>query len=135
MTAELQSPSARRPWAAYVLSALPVLFFLFDGIIHLLKPAPVAQAFAQLGFPLDVSVTLGVLELLCVVLYVLPRTSLLGAVLFTGYLGGAIAANLRVANPLFSHTLFPIYVAILIWLGLYLRDRRLRALFPVALAE
>lgn len=118
-------------WTGRVLSAIGVVFMLFDGIIHILKITPVVDAFAKLGYPLGTSRGLGVVELICVALYLVPRTSVFGAVLLTGYLGGAIAAQLRVGAPLFSTTLFPIYVALLLWGGLYLRDDRLRDVFPV----
>lgn len=117
-------------WSGRILSALVVLFMLFDAVLHLLKPAPVVQAFAELGYPLRLSLALGIIELLCVALYMFPHTSVLGAILLTGYLGGAVATQLRVGNPLFSQALFPIYVGILCWAGLYLREDRLRALMP-----
>jgi hypothetical protein len=118
-------------WTGRVLSGLGALFMIFDGTIHVLKVAPVVDAFAQLGYPLGVSRVLGVVELLCVVLYLLPRTSALGAILLTGYLGGAIATQVRVSAPLFSTALFPVYVALLLWGGLYLRDDRVRGLIPL----
>ena len=121
----------RRSWAGIILSALPVLFVLFDGAIHLMVIPPVVQAFTQLGYPVSTSRALGVIELVCIVLYLMPRTSVLGAILLTGYLGGAVATNLRVGSPLFSNTLFPVYVGILAWGGLFLRDERVRALIPV----
>lgn len=120
-----------RVWTGRVLSGLAVVFMIFDGVIHILKITPVVDAFAKLGFPLGTSVALGVVELICLALYLVPRTSVFGAVLLTGYLGGAIATQLRVGAPLFSTTLFPIYVALLLWGGLYLRDDRLRDVFPV----
>jgi len=121
----------RRSWAGIILSALPVLFVLFDGAIHLMVIPPVVEAFTKLGYPVSTSRALGVIELVCIVLYLIPRTSVLGAVLLTGYLGGAVATNLRVGSPLFSNTLFPVYVGILAWGGLFLRDERVRALIPV----
>ena len=121
----------RRSWAGIILSALPVLFVLFDGAIHLMVIPPVVQAFTQLGYPVSTSRALGVIELVCIVLYLIPRTSVLGAILLTGYLGGAVATNLRVGSPLFSNTLFPVYVGILAWGGLFLRDERVRAVIPV----
>ena len=123
--------SNRSLWAGRVLSGLGALFLLFDGVIHVLKITPVVEAFAQLGYPLGVSVTLGIIEIVCVILYLIPRTSVFGAILLTGYLGGAIATQVRVGAPLFSTTLFPIYVALLIWGGLYLRDDAVRALIPL----
>jgi len=125
------SESRNKVWAGRVLSALPALFLLFDGVIHILKIAPVVEAFAQLGYSIGLAVPLGIIELTCLALYVIPRTSVLGAVLLTGYLGGAVASNLRVGTPLFSNVLFPVYIGILLWAGLYLRDARLRAIFPV----
>ena len=118
-------------WAGRVLSALAALFLLFDGVIHVLKIAPVVDAFAQLGYPLGTARALGVIEIICVAIYLLPSTSALGAILLTGYLGGAIATQVRVGAPLFSTTLFPVYVALLLWGGLYFRDERVRSLIPV----
>jgi hypothetical protein len=118
-------------WAGRILSGLVVVFLIPDGIIKFIKPAPVVEAFAHLGWPLSTSVTLGIILLLCTVLYAIPRTSVLGAILLTGYLGGAVATHLRIGDPLFSHILFPTYLGILLWLGLYLRDERLRALIPL----
>jgi hypothetical protein len=117
-------------WTGRILSGIAVLFLLFDGTIHILRPAPVVEAFTRLGYPLATSLALGVIELACVVLYLIPRTSVFGAILLTGYLGGAIATQLRVLAPLFSTLLFPIYVALFLWGGIYLRDERLRALIP-----
>jgi len=118
-------------WAGRILSGLVVLFLIPDGIIKFIKPAPVVDTFARLGLPLSTSVTLGILLLVCTVLYAIPRTSVLGAILLTGYLGGAVATHLRVGDPLFGHILFPTYLGILLWLGLYLREERLRALIPL----
>jgi len=123
--------STRRLWTGRVLSGLGALFMLFDGVIHILKITPVVEAFAQLGFPLGTSRVLGVIEIICVAIYLLPSTSVLGAILLTGYLGGAIATQVRVGAPLFTTTLFPIYVALLLWGGLYFRDERVRSLIPV----
>jgi len=102
-----------------------------DAVIKFVKPAPVVDAFAHLGWPLSNAVTIGILLLVCAALYVIPRTSVLGAILLTGYLGGAVATHFRVGDPLFSHILFPTYLGVLLWLGLYLRDARLRALIPL----
>ena len=96
-----------------------------------MKPAPVVEGTVQLGYPESVLLGLGIVLLTCTVLYMIPRTAILGAILLTGYLGGAIATHVRVGSPLFSHTLFPVYVALLIWGGLYLRDDRLRSLIPL----
>jgi hypothetical protein len=85
----------------------------------------------ELGYPESAVFWLGIVELLCLAVYLVPRTAVSGAALWTGYLGGAVASQVRVGNPLFSHTLFPVYVAALLWAGLWLRDERLRALLPV----
>ncbi len=118
-------------WAGRILSGLLVVLLIPDGIIKFIKPAAVVDTFARLGWPLSTSVTLGILLLLSTALYAIPRTSVLGAILLTGYLGGAVATHLRVGDPLFSHILFPTYLGILLWLGLYLREERLRALIPL----
>ena len=120
-----------RVGAGTAVSALPVLFLLFDGTIKLAVIQPVVDSMQQLGWPVHLAFGLGALELLCLALYVIPRTSLLGAVLLTGYLGGAVATHVRIESPLFTHILFPIYVAVLLWAGLFLREPRLRALLPV----
>ena len=125
------SSSKRSVWIGRVLSGLVVLFLIPDGIIKFIKPAPVVDAFAHLGWPLSLANVLGVVLLLCTAVYVLPRTSVLGAILLTGYLGGAVATHLRAGDPLFSHVLFPTYLGVVLWLGLYLRDSRLRALIPL----
>jgi hypothetical protein len=123
--------SKGRLWTGRIMSALPALFLLVDGIGKLIKPAPVVEGTVQLGYPESVLLGLGIVLLTCTVLYVIPRTAILGAILLTGYLGGAIATHVRVGSPLFSHILFPVYLAVLIWGGLYLRDERLRALIPL----
>ena len=117
-------------WAGRILSALSILFLLFDAAGHLIVPAQVVEAFNRLAFPLGLSPVLGIIQLICVVLYAVPRTSILGAILLTGYLGGAVATNLRVRDPLFE-TLFPVIIGVLVWAGLFLRDARLRALIPL----
>ncbi|GHO87504.1 DoxX family protein [Dictyobacter formicarum] len=117
-------------WIGRGVTALPVLFLLFDSVIHMMQIAPVMDSLNQLGYPVNLALVLGIIELVCLVAYIFPPTSVLGAILLTGYLGGAVATHLRVGDPLFSNVLFPVYVGILIWGGLYLRDERLRALFP-----
>jgi hypothetical protein len=117
----------RRLWAGRIVSAVPALFLVLDAAMHIAKPVPVEQAFAQLGYPLGLAVPLGILELLCVAAYVVPRTSLLGAILLTGYLGGAVSSHVRVGDPTFQ-MFFPILVGALLWAGLFSRDARLRAL-------
>ncbi|HZY61117.1 MAG TPA: DoxX family protein [Edaphobacter sp.] len=126
----LSVPSKPLLWTGRILSILAVLFMLFDAISHIVKPAPVVQAFAQLGIPLHLAITLGIIQLVCIVLYVIPSTAVLGAVLLTGYLGGAVAIHLRIGNPAFECT-FPIIIGIIFWAGLLLRDPALRTIFPV----
>ena len=118
-------------WMGYGMSAAAVLFLLMDGVMKALQLAPAMKATTDLGYPTRVVSGIGLVELACVALYAIPSTSVLGAVLLTGYLGGAVATNVRVGSPLLTHTLFPVYVAVLIWGGLLLRDDRLRALFPL----
>ncbi len=121
--------SKRTIWIGRVLSGLAVLFLVFDGVMKFFMdklPPEALEAGAALQWPIEKMPLVGTILLICVLLYVIPRTAVLGAILVTGYLGGAVASHIRVGNPLFSHTLFPIYVAILIWLGLYLRDMRAR---------
>jgi DoxX-like family len=113
-------------WSGRGLSTLVVLFMMFDGVIHVLKPAPVVEAFAQLGYPLGAAVGLGILELAVTALYVIPRTAALGAVLLTAYLGGAVATQLRAGAGWFP-TIFPVLVGAILWAGLALRDARVRA--------
>jgi len=123
--------SRKALWAGRIISALPALFLLVDGIMKLVKPEPVVKATIELGYPESVIMALGMILLVGVILYMVPRTAVLGAILLTGYFGGAIAAQVRVGNPLFSHVLFPVYLAVLIWGGLFLRDPCLRALIPL----
>ena len=119
-------------WTGYAMSGLVILFLLFDGGIKLVPLEIVTETSAQMGLPADASFArlLGVLTLIGVVLYAVPQTAVLGAILLTGYMGGAIATHLRIDSPLFSHTLFGVYLGLLIWGGLYLREPRLRALIP-----
>ena len=123
--------SKARIWVARVLSGVAILFMLFDSTIHLMVIQPVVDSFNQLGYPADLSVTLGIIELACLVLYVIPRTAVLGSILLTGYLGGAIAIQLRIHAPLFSTTLFPIYIGVMLWGGLYLRDGFVQRIIPL----
>ena len=112
----------------WVISILAILLLLADGFAKLIKPAPVVQATLQLGYPESTITTIGVLVIICAIIYAIPRSAFLGAILLTGFLGGAIATHFRINNPLFSHTLFPVYVLLFIWLGLYLRSASLRKL-------
>jgi DoxX-like family len=123
--------SKGRLWTGRILTGFSAAFLLLDAIMKLFKPAFVVTAFAQSGWPADLCVPLGVILLTCTVLYLIPRTAVLGAILLTGYLGGAVATNLRLHNPLFSHTLFPVYVGVMIWAGLVLRVPALRGFVSV----
>src|SRR5882672_3347206 len=122
--------SKKALWAGRVISALPGLFLLMDGVMKLVKPAPVVEATVRLGYPESVILGLGIVLLACTILYLIPTTSVLGAILLTGYLGGAVATHVRVGEGLFPVS-FPVILGVLIWLGLYLRDDRLRALAPL----
>jgi hypothetical protein len=113
------------------MSALPALFLLMDAVMKFAKPKMVVEGTVKLGYPEAVILPLGVVLLVSTLLYILPATSVLGAILLTGYLGGAVATHVRVGDPLFSHTLFPVYFGALLWGGLVLRDPRLRALLPL----
>lgn len=115
-------------WAGRIISGLPALFLLVDGAMKLVKPAPVVEATVNLGYPESVIIPIGVVLLICTILYLIPKTSVLGAILLTGYLGGAVATHVRTGESLFS-IVFPVIFGVLLWLGLYLRDTRLRALF------
>lgn len=128
----MSRPTSRtRFWIGAVLSGLAVLFLLFDVTIKFLAPPEVISGTTDLGYSASVIPLLAWLLLISVVLYVAPPTSVLGALLLTGYLGGAIATHVRVGNPLFSHVLFPVYVALFVWGGLYLREPRLAVLLPL----
>jgi hypothetical protein len=120
-------------WLGRTLSGLVILFLAADGVMKLVPIPIVTETMGQLGYPTSVELArgLGVVTLLCTALYAFPRTAVLGAILLTGYMGGAMATHLRVGSPLFSHTLFGLYLGLMIWGGLYLRDERLRALIPL----
>ena len=120
--------STRARWAGRILTGLAVAFLVFDLSIKLFPADAAVQGTTDLGWPAHHLLTLGLIELACLILYLIPRTAPLGAILWTGYFGGAIATHLRLDNPLFSHILFPIYIAALVWGGLYLRDARVRVL-------
>ena len=113
------------------MSGIAILFLLVDRVGKLIPIPSVVEFTVQLGYPESSVRTIGIILLVCLILYVVPRTSVLGAILLTGYLGGAVATQLRLGSPLLSTTLFPIYVGVLIWVGLVLREDRLRALIPV----
>jgi DoxX-like family len=123
--------SSRAHWTGLVMSGLVIAFLLFDAAIKLVPMSIVTETMAALGYPSGLERGLGVLTLVCVLLYAVPRTAVLGAILLTGLFGGAMATHLRIGSPLFSHLLFGLYLGLLVWGGLYLRDARLRALIPL----
>jgi hypothetical protein len=120
----MPSPLSKKPlWAGRIMSAVAALFLLFDTTIKLMVIPPVVEAFTRLGFPVDLARGIGTLELVCLIAYVIPRTAIPGAILLTGFLGGAVVTHVRVGDPLLSHALFPVYVGALVWGGLLLRGR------------
>jgi hypothetical protein len=130
LTAETAKGSRAMLWVGRVTIGLVALFLAFDSVIKLMQLDVVREAMAPLGYPDNLGLVIGIIEAICLVLYVVPRTAVLGAILITAVLGGTIASHLRVGDPLFSHVLFGIYVGILAWGGLYLRDEKLRTLIP-----
>jgi hypothetical protein len=120
--------SRKQLWAGRIISALPVLLLLFSGVMKIMKPPSVLQGFVHYGYPESQIVALGIIEIVCTLIYVIPQTSYLGAILMTGYLGGATASNVRVGDPSYFVTAI---LGVLVWGGLYLRDTRLRALLPL----
>jgi hypothetical protein len=113
------------------MGVLPALFLLLDATMKFVKPQPVLEGSVELGYPLGVLDVLGAVLLASTFLYLIPRTAVLGAILLTGYLGGAVSTHVRVSDPLFTHILFPVYFGLLLWGGLWLRDSRLRRLAPI----
>jgi DoxX-like family len=129
MLSDTQSASVSKKmlWAGYIISALPVLMLLFSGVMKLVKPVSVMEGFVRLGYPESLALGIGIVELACIAIYVVPRTSVLGAILLTGYLGGATATHLRIGEPFFM----PIVLGVMVWGGLFFRDVRLRELLPL----
>lgn len=122
--------SPKALWTGRIMTALPVLFLLMDGVMKLIKPAVVVDTTKQLGYPESVILPLGVVLLACTIVYLVPRTAVLGAILLTGYLGGAVATHVRYGNGAFE-ILFPVIIGALLWGGLYLREKRLQPLIPL----
>jgi DoxX-like family len=122
--------SKKRLWAGRIISALPALFLLIDGVMKLVKPPVVVEATVRLGYPESTIVGIGIVLLASTVLYLIPQTSVLGAILLSGYLGGAVATHVRMGEGPFP-VLFPVIFGVLIWGGLWLRDDRLRAFIPL----
>ena len=128
----VQTVSKAQLWSGRIITGFVILFMLFDAIIKFVKPQVVIQTTVnELGYAEHHIIIHGVLALVATVLYAIPRTSLLGAVLLTAHFGGAIASHLRIDSPLFSHTLFPVYVGIFTWAGVLLRQPELRRFFPL----
>jgi len=127
---EVPNPSTATRWTGYVMTILPALFLLLDGVMKLFKPGFVVDATSKLGYQESVIVPIGIVLVICTVLYLLPVTSVLGAILLTGYLGGAVATHVRAGQGAFP-IVFPIIIGALIWGGLYLREYRLRSLLPL----
>jgi hypothetical protein len=121
-------------WTGRIMSGLVIVFMLLDGGMKLVPLDVVVTTSEQMGIPGSLARPLGIIGLICTLLYAIPRTSVLGAILLTGYLGGAIASHFRLNDPVFTHTLFGLYLGLLAWGGLYLRDARLRALIPLRAA-
>jgi DoxX-like family len=127
-TTDAPDTSARTRWGGRILSGIPALFLLADGLGKLVAPPPVTESFVRLGMSPSLAAAIGILQLACLAVYLFPRTAAVGAVLLTGYLGGAISLHVRLGDPLLTHTLFPCYLGALLWAGLFLRDPRLPAL-------
>jgi hypothetical protein len=121
--------SKGRLWTGRIISGLVVLFLLFDSITKVMKVRAVIEASAQLGYPVNAIVTIGIILFVCTAFYIIPQTAVLGAILLTGYLGGAVVANLRIGSAMFN-TFFPIVFAALAWVGIFLRESRLGVLIP-----
>lgn len=122
------TPGKARLWTGRVLSGLIIAFLALDAVMKFVQPEPVVKGTLEVGFPLTAILPLGVILLGSVILYAIPRTAVLGAILLTAYLGGAVATHVRMSAPLFSHTLFPVYFGIALWGGLYLRNPRIAAM-------
>src|SRR5678816_3627388 len=132
MESNIQTPvSNGRLWGGRIMSWLPALFLLIDGVMKLFKPAVVVEETVKLGYPENTILPIGIVLTVCTILYLIPRAAVLGAILLTGYLGGAVATHVRVGEGLFPVS-FPIIFGVLLWGGLYLRNNRLRTLIPIS---
>ena len=131
MTATTPNPRGKMFWAGWVVSGLIAAFLAFSASLKFFMTDIVRETMSGLGWPAHHDLMIGIIETVCVILYIIPQTALLGAILETALLGGAIATNVRVDNPLFSHELFGVYLGLLVWGGLWLRDPRVRALLPL----
>jgi hypothetical protein len=126
-----EPPSRAAVWGGRVMSGIACLFLAFGATMKVLQVPEAVQGTLELGYPASVLLGLGIVQVVCLVVYLVPRTAVLGAVLWTGYLGGAIATHVRMQHPWASQVLFPVYVAVLLWGGLWLRDRALRGVLPL----
>lgn len=131
MTDVVKTSDKRMKWAGYGLTGLVTLFLVMDTVMKLLQLDMVKSTMVELGWPADMALPLGIIMTVCTVLYVVPQTAVLGAVLLTAYLGGAVATHVRIGSPLFSHVLFGVYIGVMMWGGVWLREPRLRAMFPL----
>ncbi|MEQ1784517.1 MAG: DoxX family protein [Hyphomonadaceae bacterium] len=127
----MQGSDKQMKWAGYALTGLVVAFLVMDTTMKLLQLDVVKTTMVELGWSADAALMLGIILAVCTVLYVVPQTAVLGAVLLTAYLGGAVATHVRIGSPLFSHVLFGVYIGVMMWGGVWLREPRLRALFPL----
>jgi hypothetical protein len=127
MTTPNDNISKKALWAGYIMSTLSVLLMLFSAAMKLMKPADVVKGFAHFGYPESMIVPLGIVEIACTVIYIVPRTSVLGAILLTGYLGGAVATTARLGESF----VMPVVAGVFVWGGLFLRDQRLSELIPL----
>jgi hypothetical protein len=127
----MENPTESKPklWTSYIMSGLVILFMMFDGIMKFVKPPEVIEGTLALGYGEEHLPILGTLAVLSTILYIIPRTTVLGAILLTGYFGGAVATHVRLNNPLFTHILFTVYLGILMWGGLWLRNKNVRVIF------
>jgi DoxX-like family len=123
--------SKKKLWTSRILVGLAVLFLFFDSIAKILKLKNVVEVTTKLGWPENLIIVIGVILFICTILYLIPRTSILGAILLTGYLGGAVATQASAGNPLFSNVLFPVYLGVMLWGGLYLRDEKVKNIIPI----
>lgn len=135
MTAlDVNAPTTSRPmlWTGWVLSGLLIAFMALDTVIKLLDLPQVVATMTEMGIPPSLDRLIGAVELVSLLLYIFPRTAILGAILLTGVFGGAVASHLRLLDPLFSHTLFGVYLGLLAWGGLWFRSAKLRQLLPIS---
>jgi hypothetical protein len=123
--------SKKMLWTGRIVSGVIALLLLLDAVMKILQVPQVMEGTVKVGYPAGAVRPIGIILLLCLICYVIPRTAVLGAILLTGYLGGAVATNVRISSPLFSYTLIPVYVGVFVWGGLFLQDQRLRALIPL----